>query len=216
MADPTRDQFNAAAQKVAATAPAGLSRDAFYALVRQELDRSATPPPSSSSSADSPDAPQTGGLPMLALLARAGVQPAATAVADFATSPTAWSTSKDVGQIIGAILGALVDKGNPILGAAGGMWGGGKAGYRLSNLAQKVAAPVASGMEAATPAIQTAASALGGAVGLGDLAQMDMPTRQDIGTFGIGASSPAADPQHPALINALINLLMQKQPPVQP
>lgn len=37
MADPTREQFDAAARKVSATAPAGLSKDDFYALIDREL-----------------------------------------------------------------------------------------------------------------------------------------------------------------------------------
>lgn len=39
MPDPTREQFDAAAKKVMETAPASLSRDAFYALIDKELAR---------------------------------------------------------------------------------------------------------------------------------------------------------------------------------
>lgn len=56
-----------------------------------------------------------------------------------ATSPQAWKTGKVIGELLGLIEGGL--KGGPI-GAAGGMWVGGKAGWRLTNAAQRLAAPV--------------------------------------------------------------------------
>src|SRR5438552_2862549 len=44
MPDPTRAQFDAAAKKVMETAPAGLSRDQFFALIDKELQGAVKPP----------------------------------------------------------------------------------------------------------------------------------------------------------------------------
>jgi hypothetical protein len=132
---------------------------------------------------------------------------AADAAENFATSPTAWKTARGLGELAGGAAGL---KAGP-LGMAAGIYGGGKAGYRLSNALQRVAAPVASGLQKIAPYAQMA-STLGGAQGVNDLAQMAEPNRKDIGFLGVGPSVnvPGA---HPPVVNALWQALMDRLSP---
>lgn len=108
------------------------------------------------------------------------------AALEFATNPTLRKTASDVGQLVGAGAGML--NSGPI-GAASGMWAGGKAGWRLTSYAQKLGVPVAKLMERVAPYAQ-ALSTLSGAQGVLDLAQMAEPERQDIGVLGVGKTVP--------------------------
>lgn len=121
-----------------------------------------------------------------------GIPAAANAAMHVATSPNAGKIGSMLGQITGGIEGAM--KGGP-MGAAGGVWAGGKAGWFTGKLAQRLAAPVASGLEKVAPYAQ-ALSTLGGAQGVNDLAQMAEPNRKDIGFLGMGPSVdvPSAEP----------------------
>lgn len=134
-----------------------------------------------------------------------GLPAAADASMEFATNPQAWKAGKTIGEIGGGLAGLA--KAGP-LGAAGGMYAGGRAGWRLMNGAQRIASPLASGLEKVAPYAQSA-STLSGAQGINDLAQMAEPNRKDIGFLGIGPSQPS-DPNHPAIINAIMAALAQK------
>lgn len=147
------------------------------------------------------DAQNTGGAAM------AGVPAAANIAARVATSPTLPQTAATIGRVTGAIAPMVAggyEYGLPgfmsgAVGAAKGSWAGGKTGYFTGKLIQKAALPVAKGLEAIAPA----ASALSGASGVGDLAQMAEPNRKDIGFLGLGPSVnvPGAEPP---LINGLL------------
>lgn len=129
----------------------------------------------------------TTGLGMTA--AAKAVPVTARLAVEAATNPNVPRMMSTVGQIAGGVEGAI--KGGP-LGAAGGAWTGGKAGYFTGKLAQRLGVPVASLMDRVAPYAQTLAT-LGGAAGVGDLAQMAEPTRKDIGFLGAGASLPDLD-----------------------
>jgi hypothetical protein len=188
--------------------PDGITRsfpdDATDAEIASALGSSNTLPMTKAAPSGG-DAPSN--LSSLGLMA-AGVaaRPAADAVANFATSPDAWKTAKDLGSLVGLATGGY-EGGLP--GAAAGYWLGGKTGYRLANAGQKIAAPIASAMDKLAPYAQ-AASTLGGAQGVLDLAQMQEPNRKDIGFLGVGPTTGPSDPQHPPLVNALIQMLLQK------
>lgn len=115
-----------------------------------------------------------------------------------ATNPAIKKTMATVGQVAGGIEGAM--SGGP-LAAAGGVWAGGKAGWHSGALIQRLAAPVATVADKVAPYAQ-GLSTLSGAQGVGDLAQMADPSRQDIGTLGIGKTVNVPG-MHPAVINAL-------------
>ncbi len=156
-----------------------------------------------------PKAPSTDMSPGMDLSAGGKMMPiAADAAENFATSPTAWKTARGLGELAGGAAGLA--KAGP-LGMAAGIYGGGKAGYRLSNALQRVAAPVASGLQKIAPYAQMA-STLGGAQGVNDLAQMAEPDRKDIGFLGVGpsVSVPGA---HPPVVNALWQALMDRLSP---
>jgi hypothetical protein len=114
----------------------------------------------------------------------------ARSAATFAASP---SVPRTMGKIANAAttLGALghgAYTGNlgqvtaaPIEG-----WAAGRGGYFLGKGMQSLARPVARGLQAAEPYIKGAGPTVSGAMGVGDLAQMAEPTRQDIGTLGVG------------------------------
>jgi hypothetical protein len=154
--------------------------------------------PLAESSASAP-APAGGALP---LAAAGAIIPRASGWAmELATNPDAWKTGKVLGEVAGGIAGFA--KGGPI-GAAGGMYVGGKAGWRLVNAAQRVANPVATLAEKLAPYSQTLAT-LGGAQGVNELAQMAEPNRRDIGFLGIGSGMP--DPKNPAMLNAFASWL---------
>lgn len=140
-------------------------------------------------------------------LGLASVRPAANVAAEVATNPALPKTAASIGRITGAIAPAIAGgiEGGPVGGAAGlmaaakGSWLGGKTGYFTGKLIQNAAIPVAKGLEAIAPV----ASALSGAAGVGDLAQMAEPNRKDIGFLGLGPSVnvPGAEPP---LINGLL------------
>ena len=134
------------------------------------------------------------------------------AVMEFATSPTAAKTA-----------GALANAGTTLAGVAHGVatgnipeiiaspiagWQAGKGGYWLGKRLQSVAAPVATALEKVAPY----ASALSGAQGGLDLAQMDDPKRQDIGVLGIGTRGTAAD--QAAVMTAQIKGLVKQGIPL--
>ncbi len=108
-------------------------------------------------------------------------------VEELATNPRLAGMGSKVGQALGGLAGMA--KAGPI-GASQGLWAGGKGGWLAAKLAQAAASPVAKGMAAIEPyargILQTASGVQGGL----DLAQMDDPTRRDIGVMGVGASSP--------------------------
>lgn len=104
------------------------------------------------------------------------------ATMEFATNPALRKTASDVGQLIGA--GAGMANSGPV-GAASGMWAGGKAGWRLTSYAQKLGVPVAELAQRVAPYAQ-ALKTISGAQAVLDLAQMAEPTRQDIGVMGVG------------------------------
>lgn len=140
----------------------------------------------------------------------AGIPAAAHGLSAFAQSP---AVPRITGRLANAAttIGALghgIYTGNmtEALAAPIAGWQAGKGGYFLGKAAQSVASPVAKGLATISPYAQ-AASTLGGAQGIGDLAQMAEPNRRDIGTFGIGPSVdvPGAEPP---VINALIEKLM--------
>lgn len=78
----------------------------------------------------------------------AAVPAARMAAEELATNPNAWKAGKVIGEIIGAGAGLL--KGDP-LSVAGGMWVGGKAGWRLTNAAQRLSVPLYKALKAAEP-----------------------------------------------------------------
>ena len=98
-----------------------------------------------------------GALPVAT--AGAVVPMAARAAMEVATNPGVPKAASLAGQVVGGIEGAM--HGGP-MGAAGGVWTGGKAGWFTGKLAQRLAAPIASAMEAVKPYAQTL-STLGGA-----------------------------------------------------
>lgn len=145
----------------------------------------------------------TGGL---ALAGAVKALPAVTsAVKAASTNPNAWKVGKNVGQIAGAVLGAKQDG---IVGAATGMWLGGKVGWRLTNAAQRgIAAPTAKVLENVAPYAH-ALKTLSGVQGALDLAQMAEPNRTDIGVLGVGTGEPRSAEEraaHPALINLALS-----------
>lgn len=106
---------------------------------------------------------------------------------ELATNPKAWKAGKVIGEVVGGVAGML--KAGP-LGAAGGMWVGGKAGWRLTNALQRVAAPIAKAAAAIEPYVKTAQPVIA-AQGALDLAQMAEPERADIGVMGVGRTPSA-------------------------
>lgn len=145
-------------------------------------------------------------------LALAGVGPGTRVAAQeamrFGTSPTVPKTAAMMGRMIGgaapviggASVGGLGGAALGLAGARQGAWAGGGSGWFLGKVAQGVARPLAGALEAAAPVAQMVGR-LAGPQGLGDLAQMAEPERQDIGFLGMGKSVdvPGA---HPPLLNA--------------
>lgn len=143
-------------------------------------------------------------MPLMA--AGVGIPKAAGWAMELATNPDAWKTGKVIGEVLGGTAG-LIHSGP--MGAAGGMYAGGKTGWRLVNAAQRAAAPLASALEKAAPYAQTL-STLAGAQGVGDLAQMADPKRTDIGVLGIGGSHDPIDPKDVPLVNEGIAKVFDK------
>ncbi len=123
---------------------------------------------------------------------------AANVATHVATSPSAPYIGAQIGRVIGgtgpvlssaakAWNGDLVGAAHDLVYTAPGVWGGGKAGWFTGKLAQRMAAPIASALEKAGPSL----SVVGGAAGVGDLAQMAEPNRRDIGFLGVG---PTVEP----------------------
>lgn len=137
---------------------------------------------------------------------------AATAVEDFATSPTAAKTLGSVARAattVGAV-GSGIASGNPtqVLAAPMEGWAAGKGGYFLGKGLQSVATPVAKALDTVAPYAQTL-STLGGAQGLLDLVQMVDPKRKDLGFLGVTLNDPH-DSEHPAIINAALDYVKSK------
>ncbi len=152
-------------------------------------------------------------------LAAAGslVPRAATAAMEMATNPNVAKVAGTVGKVIGAtaapVVGAM--KGGPLGALAGAAemgkaaWAGGGTGWFTGKTLQSAAMPVAKALEAVKPYAQ-ALSTLGGAAGVGDLAQMAEPNRKDIGFLGLSTNGPPIDPSHPPLINEAIAKIAER------
>lgn len=139
----------------------------------------------------------SGGLALAAV--GNGIPAAARAATAFAESPTAAKTIGAVARgatTVGAIVHGIATA-NPaqVLAASNEGWAAGKGGYFLGKGMQSVAAPVGKLLGKAAPYAQSL-STLGGASGVGDLAQMAEPQRKDIGFLGVGPSQnvPGAEP----------------------
>lgn len=146
----------------------------------------------------------------------AALIPAATrASTELATNPSVPKVAASIGRFAGAVgpTVAAMAEGSPVgtlaaIGASGKTaWAGGKAGWFTGRLMQNASAPIANALMKVAPYVQTL-STLSGAQGIGDLAQMVDPTRQDIGFLGIGhtVNVPGA---HPALINMLLGKISE-------
>lgn len=133
---------------------------------------------------------------------------AVKALEAFGTSPTAAKTAGALARgatTLGA-LGHGVATGNlsEIVAAPLAGWQAGKGGYFLGKGAQSIARPMATALEKVAPIVQ-GLSAIGGAQGVGDLAQMAEPNRQDIGFLGMAGKGSASD--QAAVIGAQIKAL---------
>lgn len=123
---------------------------------------------------------------------------AARGAMELATNPSVPQVAAKVGRVVGGLAPAVtgIVEGSPMgtmagLAASGKTaWAGGKTGYFTGKAMQGAAAPVASVLEKVAPYAQ-ALSTLGGAQGVGDLAQMAEPDRRDIGVLGLGPSIKA-------------------------
>lgn len=165
-----------------------------------DLDASGQP---AATSAPSPQQQSNvGGIALAA--GQAALPKIASWTADFAANPDAWRTAKVIGELAGGAAG--LSHGG-LFGAAGGSYMGAKAGWRLSNLAQRGAQAVSNTVRPAAQAVLNAEryiSPLTIAQSGLDLAQMADPTRKDIGFLGIGAGDEKIDPKNVPLINELI------------
>jgi hypothetical protein len=200
MPDPTKEAFDAAAQKVMKTAPDGLSREDFFARIDKEL---APPEPAPETLAKSDTSSG------LALAAAGKLTPAAAWEAmRFGTSPNVPKYAAKAGKVIGAVAAPIVGavEGGPFGGlvgaaeAAKAAWAGGGTGWFTGKLAQSIARPVARGLEAAAP-IADAVSKVGGVQGALDLAQMAEPNRHDIGFMGVGGTMKPLEVLQKAVAN---------------
>jgi hypothetical protein len=138
-----------------------------------------------------PNAPTWKALTMMS--AGRAVPMMANASMEFATNPSVPRTAATIGRVVGAVAPTVGEAATGNVPAAIALaanagktaWTGGKAGWFTGKLAQNAAAPVASMLEKAAPYAQTL-STLGGAAGVGELAQVSEPNRKDIGFLGIG------------------------------
>jgi hypothetical protein len=156
----------------------------------------------------------SGAVPMAA--AGAAIPAMARGAMNFATSPNVPKMGALAGRVLGGIspIAAGAYEAGPVGALAGmaasarGSWAGGKTGWFTGKMLQGIASPVAKGLDAVSPYAQ-GLSTLGGAGGVGDLAQMAEPNRKDIGTLGIGPSVdvPGA---HPPVLNALYRKIMER------
>ncbi len=142
---------------------------------------------------------QSDGGGLAAVAAGKGIPAAARGLMSFGTSPTVAKTGGIIGRVLGAV--APIVKGSlegPAGMVAGGVeapmasWAGGKIGYFGTRMLQDAARPISGALESAAP-VARILTQLGGAQGLGDLAQMAEPNRRDIGTLGVGASTDLTD-----------------------
>lgn len=78
---------------------------------------------------------------------------------------------------------------------------GGSIGQKVASAAQRAIQPVAVALEKAAPYAQTLTT-LGGAAGVGDLAQIAEPGRRDIGFLGLAASPDGPTPEAFRQVNA--------------
>lgn len=152
-----------------------------------------------STSTAAPTSRVSAGIAVPLALAAAALPAASQGAMSIATNPNLWKTGAAIGEAaggIGGFLGGL--KGSmpafeAPMGAAAGMYAGRKAGWRLANVAQRVAKPLASVAEKIGPEASKVLGMLGGAQGVLELAQMAEPNRQDIGMLGLGKTAdPAA------------------------
>lgn len=157
-----------------------------------------------------------GGLSLSAL--KSAVPAMARGSRAFVDSPAVPRVTAAAGRVLGGlapIVGGASQAGLGgaaigMAGSANGAWAGGKTGWFTGKMLQRLAHPVASGLEAVAPYAQ-ALGTLSGAQGVGDLAQMAEPNRRDIGVMGIGATQPrAAGDDKPALLNELLAYLTQR------
>lgn len=134
---------------------------------------------------------------------RAGLPFVRMAAEELASNPAVKRAGSVIGQVAGGYAG--MKTGNP-LNVAGGIWGGGRAGWHTGSLLQRLASPVANTISRLEPYVSPALGAVSGAQGVGDLAQMADPQRKDIGFLGVGATGKS-DPEHPALLNLILQKL---------
>lgn len=148
-----------------------------------------------------------GGLTLSA--AGKAVPAAATMLEEVGTNPNLQKGMATAGRIIGSIAAPIVGaaKAGP-LGALVGVaempkaaWAGGGTGWFSAPMVQGAARAASRPLRAIAPYAQTL-STLGGAAGVGDLAQMAEPPRKDIGFLGMSNNS-TPDPKDPALLNAI-------------
>ncbi len=103
--------------------------------------------------------------------------------------PKAVGSAARTGVTLGTMAhGAATGNLAEVLVAPQAGWRAGSGGYRIGQLAQKAAAPIAKAASAVAPYAQ-ALSTVSGAQGVGDLAQMVDPERQDIGVLGVGGKA---------------------------
>lgn len=134
------------------------------------------------------------------------------AAESIATSPTLPKTTGAIARGLttgaGIIHGAATLNPAEVIAAPRVGWAAGKGGYFLGKWMQSVAAPVADMLEKAAPYAQ-ALGTLSGVQGGLDLAQMDQPTRQDVGFLGLGKSVHVPG-EEPPLVNEAVNFLVSK------
>ncbi len=156
-------------------------------------------------------------------LTMAGARAAVPAVGNLAlrvaTSPTVPRTTGAIARSLTTGLGLAAGgyqlaKGNlqggvsQVAAAPLEGWAAGRGGYWLGKGVQALARPVASAADALAPVTQALAP-LNIAQGALDLAQMADPGRKDLGFLGMATGDPG-DPEHPAALNALVDLIRRK------
>lgn len=175
--------------------PAGFDPQRAIAIVRQQA----------------PKESDVGGLG-LASAAKA-VPLAAQATTAFAQSPTVAKTTGALARgltTLGAV-GHGIYSGSPseVIAAPMEGWAAGKGGYFLGKGMQSIAKPVGHFLGRMAPYAQSL-STLGGAQGVGDLAQMAEPNRKDIGVLGMELNRTPVAGEQPPLINDMIARLRQR------
>lgn len=136
------------------------------------------------------------------------------------TNPNLPKMGAAAGRLIGGVAPTLVEaaQGNGMgaltAAALSGKtaWAGSKAGWFTAKLAQQLGIPVAKLADAIAP-YAAGLSTLSGAQGVGDLAQMADPKREDIGILGVGKSNTTANSRASVMI-AQINALVSQGVPM--